>query len=79
MDLETAAAMFEGGGHTAIAFDLPGLGDDHTPAKDVTWDSCAARLCEVLSTSPEPAIVAGNSMGGISGAALMIYGIVLIA
>lgn len=52
-------------GHTAIAFDLPGLGDDHTPAKDVTLDSCAARLCEVLSTSPEPAIVAGNSMGGI--------------
>ncbi len=52
-------------GHTAVAFDLPGLGDDHTPTKEVTLDSCAARLCEVLASSPEPAIVAGNSMGGI--------------
>jgi pimeloyl-ACP methyl ester carboxylesterase len=47
------------------AFDLPGLGDDHTPASNVTLDACAARLCEVLASSSEPAIVAGNSMGGI--------------
>jgi pimeloyl-ACP methyl ester carboxylesterase len=52
-------------GHTAEAFDLPGLGDDQTPAGAVTLDACAARLCEVLDASPEPAIVVGNSMGGI--------------
>jgi pimeloyl-ACP methyl ester carboxylesterase len=52
-------------GHTAVAFDLPGLGDDRTPTRDVTLDSCAARLYDILATSPEPAIVVGNSMGGI--------------
>lgn len=52
-------------GHKAEAFDLPGLGDDQTPASEVTLETCAQRLCDVLATSPEPAIVAGNSMGGI--------------
>jgi pimeloyl-ACP methyl ester carboxylesterase len=52
-------------GHSVEAFDLPGLGDDHTPASEVTLDGCADRLCEVLATSAERAIVVGNSMGGI--------------
>ena len=52
-------------GHSAQTFDLPGLGDDHTPPSEVTLDSCAARLCEVLASHPEPAIVVGHSMGGI--------------
>ena len=52
-------------GHSAEAFDLPGSGDDHTPANEVTLNACAARLCEVLANSSEPAVVAGNSMGGI--------------
>jgi len=52
-------------GHSVEAFDLPGLGDDRTPAGEVTLDACAERLCDVLASSPEPAIVAGNSMGGM--------------
>jgi pimeloyl-ACP methyl ester carboxylesterase len=52
-------------GHSVEAFDLPGLGDDHTPASAVTLDACAARLCEVLAAGSEPAIVVGHSMGGI--------------
>jgi len=52
-------------GHSVQAFDLPGLGEDHTPASEITLDACAARLCEVLARSSEPAVVAGNSMGGI--------------
>jgi pimeloyl-ACP methyl ester carboxylesterase len=52
-------------GHSAEAFDLPGLGNDQTAPSQVTLDACAARLCEVLARSGEPAIVAGNSMGGI--------------
>jgi pimeloyl-ACP methyl ester carboxylesterase len=51
--------------HSAEAFDLPGLGEDHTPVSEITLDACADRLCEVLSSSPEPAIVVGHSMGGI--------------
>lgn len=52
-------------GHSVEAFDLPGLGDDQTPLSEITLDACAARLCEVLAKSSEPAIVAGNSMGGL--------------
>jgi pimeloyl-ACP methyl ester carboxylesterase len=52
-------------GHTAEAFDLPGLGDDQTPASEVSLDACAGRLCEVLASSSEPAIVVANSMGGL--------------
>jgi pimeloyl-ACP methyl ester carboxylesterase len=52
-------------GHSVDAFDLPGLGDDHTPASEVSLEACAARLCDVLAASPEQAVVVGNSMGGI--------------
>lgn len=52
-------------GHSAEAFDLPGLGSDQTPVSEVTLDACAARLCEVLAARSEPAVVVGNSMGGI--------------
>ena len=51
-------------GHSVEAFDLPGLGDDRIPASEVTLDARAARLCEVLADSSEPAVVVGNSMGG---------------
>jgi pimeloyl-ACP methyl ester carboxylesterase len=52
-------------GHIAEAFDLPGMGDDRTPAREVTLNAYASRLCEVLAARSEPAIVVGNSMGGI--------------
>ena len=52
-------------GHSVDVFDLPGSGEDHTPAGGATLDAYAARLCEVLASRSEPAIVAGNSMGGI--------------
>jgi len=51
--------------HSVEAFDLPGLGEDHTPVREITLDAYAARLCEVLASRPEPAIVVGHSMGGI--------------
>ena len=52
-------------GHSVEAFDLPGSGDDHTPVGECTLDAYAGRLCEVLASSSEPAVVVGNSMGGI--------------
>src|SRR3984893_4394600 len=52
-------------GHSVEAFDLPGMGDDHTSASEVSLDSYAGRVCEALATSSEPAIVVGHSMGGI--------------
>jgi pimeloyl-ACP methyl ester carboxylesterase len=52
-------------GHSAEAFDLPGLGEDRTPVSEITLDACAARLGEVLASHPESAMVVGHSMGGI--------------
>ena len=36
-------------GHSVEAFDLPGMGDDHTSASEVNLDSYAGRVCEVLA------------------------------
>ena len=38
--------------HSVEAFDLPGLGEDHTPVSEITLDACADRLCDVLSSHP---------------------------
>lgn len=62
---EPLKARLQAAGHSADAFDLPGLGEDYTPVSEVTLDACAARLSEVLAASSEPALVVGNSMGGI--------------
>jgi pimeloyl-ACP methyl ester carboxylesterase len=52
-------------GHLVEAYDLPGMGDDHTSASEVSVDSFAGRVCEVLAANSEPAVVVGHSMGGI--------------
>ncbi len=52
-------------GHTVETLDLPGAGDDQTPVESVTLESCAARVCEVLESKPEPALLVGHSMGGV--------------
>jgi pimeloyl-ACP methyl ester carboxylesterase len=52
----------EAGGHTVVALDLPGGGDDQAPVEEITLATCAARVCEVLT---EPSILVGYSMGGI--------------
>jgi pimeloyl-ACP methyl ester carboxylesterase len=62
---DTLIARLEELGHSAEAFDLPGLGNDRTPVAECTLDAYAARLCEVLRARPEPAIVVGSSMGGV--------------
>jgi pimeloyl-ACP methyl ester carboxylesterase len=52
-------------GHEVEAPDSPGAGEDETPVREVTLDACAERVCEALRKSGEPAIVVGNSMGGV--------------
>jgi len=54
----------EAAGHTGEAFDLPGGGDDQTPVADVTLESCAERVCSVLTQRSETAVLVGYSMGG---------------
>jgi pimeloyl-ACP methyl ester carboxylesterase len=61
---EPVTGPLEAAGHTVEALDLPGGGDDRTPVKGITMESCAARVCAALDSRPERAILVGYSMGG---------------
>ncbi len=63
---ELLTPMLEAAGHTVVAFDLPGAGDDTTPTRDVTLDAYAERICEVLGEEDEPAVLVAHSMGGVA-------------
>ena len=62
---ETVIGPLEAAGHTVEALDLPGGGADQTPVEEVTLASCAKRVCNVLASGTEPAILVGHSMGGV--------------
>lgn len=62
---EPIVGPLEASGHTVETLDLPGGGDDATPVEGITLESCAARVCEVLRSRPEPAVLVGYSMGGV--------------
>ena len=52
-------------GHTVVARDLPGLGEDKTPAEEVTLERYTDAVCETLLSEPEPVLLVGHSMAGI--------------
>ncbi len=49
------------GGHSARAIDLPGHGQDRTPAGEVTLDAYARAIVDAIDA---PVILVGHSMGG---------------
>jgi pimeloyl-ACP methyl ester carboxylesterase len=57
--------LLENRGHTVIANDLPGLGNDQTPAAEITLVRYRDAVCESLEKEREPVILVGHSMGGI--------------
>jgi pimeloyl-ACP methyl ester carboxylesterase len=62
---EPVIPALEAAGHDVTAIDLPGSGEDQTPAEEVTLDSYAARVTEALEAGDEPAVLVGHSMGGV--------------
>jgi pimeloyl-ACP methyl ester carboxylesterase len=58
-------------GYRVSAPDLPGLGNDQTPMKDVTLQSYVDRAVETVKAAGERVLLVGHSMGGavVSGAA----------
>ncbi len=62
---EPLAKRLEAAGHVVEAPDLPGAGEDNTPASGVTLDACAARVADALQKSSQPSLLVGNSMGGV--------------
>lgn len=53
-------------GHRVEAIDLPGSGNDKTPIPQVTLDACTQKVCRVLDAQPEPVILVGHSLGGLT-------------
>jgi pimeloyl-ACP methyl ester carboxylesterase len=62
---EKVVPLLEEAGHKVEAPDLRGHGDDKTPVPEVSLQSYADRVSEVLDGQSEPVILVGHSMGGI--------------
>lgn len=52
-------------GHTVVAPDLPGAGEDNTPLHEVTLEQAVARVIETLRSLSAPAVLVAHSMGGV--------------
>lgn len=57
--------LLQAQGHTAIAPDLPGHGQDRTPPERVTLQAYTDAVCAVLDAQAEPVVLVGHSMGGV--------------
>jgi pimeloyl-ACP methyl ester carboxylesterase len=62
---ERVVPLLEAQGHSVIAPDLPGIGEDRTPLADVTLEGWARFVAGIAGQQPEPVILVGHSRGGI--------------
>jgi len=62
---ERVVPQLEAGGHRAIAPDLIGMGQDHTPLSTVTLAKWADQIAAIIREQDEPVVLAGHSRGGI--------------
>jgi pimeloyl-ACP methyl ester carboxylesterase len=51
-------------GHSVVAPDLPGHGQDRRPIAEITLDAYTGRICEILDSLDESVILVGHSLGG---------------
>ncbi|MBO6781779.1 MAG: alpha/beta fold hydrolase [Alphaproteobacteria bacterium] len=63
---EKVVPLLEAAGHTAIAVDLPGHGDNKAPMEQVTLDAYVDHVCSVVEAQDEPVILVGHSLGGMT-------------
>jgi pimeloyl-ACP methyl ester carboxylesterase len=63
---EKVVPLLTQAGHQVITLDLPGHGNDQTPAAEVSLQTYADSICKVLDAQPEAVILVGHSMGGIA-------------
>lgn len=57
--------LLEAMGHTLVAPDLPGHGNDQTALVDITLQAYVEKVCDILNMQTERVILVGHSMGGI--------------
>lgn len=53
-------------GHEVLALDLPGHGDDGIALTEVSLEAYVAQVVETLEKHPEPVVLVGHSLGGLS-------------
>ena len=58
--------LLQAAGHTAVAVDLPGHGDNPVPRKQITLDAYVDHVCRVIDAQSEPVILVGHSLGGVT-------------
>jgi len=61
---EKLIPFLDSAGHVVLAVDLPGHGDDKTPAAEVTLASYGRAVCRGARSLPPPVVAVGHSMGG---------------
>ncbi|QIN81250.1 alpha/beta fold hydrolase [Rubrobacter tropicus] len=58
------APLLERSGHEVVRFDLPGHGEDRTPAAEVTLEGYTDRVVEALDALSGPGVLVGHSLSG---------------
>ena len=58
---EKVVPLLEGAGHEVVTLDLPGHGEDGTPALEVTMESYTDRVVGALDARSEPVVLVGHS------------------
>lgn len=59
-------SLLEAAGHTVVAVDLPGHGDNPVPIADVTLDNYADHVCAIIGAQDGKVILVGHSLGGMT-------------
>ncbi len=62
---ERVAPLLEAAGHKVLAPDLPGMGEDKTLLKDVTFEGWARFVVDLIAKEAAPVVLVGHSRGGI--------------
>ena len=60
------APLLKAAGHTVIAVDLPGHGDNPVPREQITLAAYVHHVCQIVDAQGEPVILVGHSLGGIT-------------
>jgi pimeloyl-ACP methyl ester carboxylesterase len=58
--------LLEAAGHTVIAVDLPGHGDNPAPRAQITLAAYVEHVCGIVDAQAEPVILVGHSLGGMT-------------
>ncbi len=63
---EKTLTALRAAGHSAVAPDLPGHGDDPTAHSDVDFAAYCDRVCDVIDSLPGEQVLVGHSLGGFT-------------